>query len=149
MAEFLAQIEFWWWWALALAFLGLEVLTPGIFFLWFSIAATATGAIALALPDIGWVYQLLIFAVLAVAATALRFLWPRTPRAAEEVVNEVGQRFQGRRLVLEAPITGGVGWAKVGDSRWRIVGPDLPAGSHVVVKGLEGTSLRVEAATQS
>ena len=149
MAEFLSQIEFWWWWALALAFLGIEVLTPGFFFLWFSIAAAATGAVALALPDLGWVYQLLVFAVLAVAATALRFLWPRTSRAVDQVVNSASHRFIGRRLHLEAPITNGVGWAKVGDGRWRITGPDLPAGSEVVVTGVEGASLQVVVATSS
>lgn len=143
MSVFLSGIEFWWWWALALALLGLEVLTPGFFFLWFAIAATATGGIALAF-DMSWQTQLLIFAVLGVAAMGLRFLWPR-PKPAEESVNRPQDRFLGRQLKLETAIVNGVGSAKVGDSRWRVIGPDMPAGSEVKVIGLEGASLKVEA----
>jgi membrane protein implicated in regulation of membrane protease activity len=48
-------------------------------------------------------------------------------------------------MLLE-PISGGYGRARVGDSVWKVSGPELPAGTRVRVTGADGTVLTVEAA---
>jgi membrane protein implicated in regulation of membrane protease activity len=47
---------------------------------------------------------------------------------------------------LTEPISNGVGKVIVDDSTWKIKGPDLPAGTHIRVKGVEGVIFTVEAA---
>ena len=64
----LDHLQFWHWWILGLMLGVVEVMAPGAFFLGFGVAAGVTGLILLVLPGLDWHYQLLAFAVLAVAA---------------------------------------------------------------------------------
>lgn len=151
MAAFLEGIEFWWWWALAVLLVVIEILAPGFVFLWFAVAAAAMGVVLLLVPSLSWPVQLAIFAVLAVAALALGRRYFRrkpSPPADNPKLNRRSEQYIGRHLTLSEPITDGVGWAKVDDSRWRVAGPDLPAGTHVKVVGVDGATLQVEAVTQ-
>jgi membrane protein implicated in regulation of membrane protease activity len=148
MPAWLGAIEFWWWWTLGAALLAVEILAPGFFFLWFAASAVVVGFLLLALPDLGWGLQLVLFAVLGVAALAIgRPLFRRPPPQSDHpTLSRRGEAYVGRQLTLTDPIRDGVGWAKVDDSRWRVAGPDLPAGSHVRVVGVQGTTLQVEPA---
>jgi hypothetical protein len=46
-------------------------------------------------------------------------------------------------MTLDEPIVDGRGSVKLDDTRWRVSGPDLPAGAHVVVSGVDGSTLEV------
>ena len=61
----------WSWWVLGLVLLGIEVLLPGFFFLWFGIAAILIGISAL-LIDWPWQLQVVGFVVLSVIVGADR-----------------------------------------------------------------------------
>ncbi|MCB1922411.1 MAG: NfeD family protein, partial [Gammaproteobacteria bacterium] len=52
----------------------------------------------------------------------------------------------GRVFVLETPIENGFGKVRVGDSLWRVEGPDAAAGSRVRVTSADGVVLVVEIA---
>ena len=53
--------QFWHWWILAaLIFAGIEILAPGVFFIWLGAAAALTGLIALVIPGMGWEIEALI-----------------------------------------------------------------------------------------
>ena len=58
--------QFWHWWILAAIFAGIEILAPGVFFIWLGAAAALTGVIALVIPGLGWEIEALLFALLAV-----------------------------------------------------------------------------------
>jgi hypothetical protein len=148
MPPWLAQIEFWWWWALAAGLLAIEIVAPGFFFLWFAASAVVLGFVLLVVPELGWGWQLILFAVLGVVALMIgRPIFRRPPPASDHPnLNRRGEQYVGRQLTLTDPIRDGVGWAKVDDSRWRVAGPDLPAGSHVRVVGCLGSTLQVEPA---
>ena len=62
--------QFWHWWILALIFAGIEILAPGVFFIWLGAAAGLTGLIALVIPGMGWEIEALIFALLASGSLA-------------------------------------------------------------------------------
>jgi len=47
---------------------------------------------------------------------------------------------------LDATMTGGEGRIRVGDSSWRVTGPELLAGSEVRVVRVDGATLIVEKA---
>jgi len=65
----------WNWLILAGLFFVLELLAPGIFLIWFGIAAGIVGALAL-MFDMAWQWQLMLFAALSLAAViaARKFL---------------------------------------------------------------------------
>ncbi len=135
----------WSWWVLGLLLLGIEVLAPGFFFLWFGIAAILIGVSAL-LIDWPWQLQVLGFVVLSVLAALLgrRFAGTAEVETADPHLNLRAGRLQGRTFVLAEPIVEGAGRVKVDDTVWLVRGPDAPAGSRVVVTGSEGSVLRVE-----
>lgn len=136
----------WHWWILAVLFVVLEVFTPGTYFLFMGISAAIVGGVVLIAPGMGWEYQVLGFAVLAVAATvAGRSYLKRRPITTDHpTLNRRGAQYVGRTFTLEEPIVNGQGKIRVDDSTWKISGTDCAVGSHVKVISVDGTVLRVE-----
>lgn len=141
-------VEFWHWMALGVALAALEMLVPGAFFLWLGIAAILTGVVQLIFPGMSIEAQAINFAVFAVVSTVVwLILWRRRPIDTDKPnLNARGMRLIGLQLTLEDPIVNGQGTAKVGDSVWRIRGPDFVRGTRVKVVDVEGTVLVVDKA---
>jgi membrane protein implicated in regulation of membrane protease activity len=137
----------WNWLILAAVLFVLEVTAPGIFFMWFGIAATVTGLLAFAFA-ISWQWQLVWFCLLALAAVliALRYLRKNPLRSERPLLNERAVKQIGQCYDLVDPIVNGRGSVKIGDSIWRVEGPELPKGARVRVLGADGTLLKVGAA---
>lgn len=141
--------QFWHWWILAAIFAGIEILAPGVFFIWLGAAAALTGLIALVVPSLGWEIEALIFAVLAVVTVVYWRNRIRKGAGANDpaaTLNRRGEQMIGRTAVLAEPIQNGRGKAKIDDTMWRVEGGDLPAGTQVKVTGVDGAILKVEAA---
>ena len=141
----IAEPGLWGWWVAGAVLLAVELLLPGILFFWLGLAAFATGLIVLGV-NLSWQLQIITFAVLAVISVGAGRLWQRRhQRSADEpALNRRAEQYIGARFVLTEPIVGGRGRAAVGDSSWRVTGPDLPAGSKVKAVGVDGTALIVE-----
>ena len=139
------------WLILALLLIGSEVLLPGYFLLWIGLAAAAVGVVLLVVPPLGLLIQAVLFALLAFAACVLyaRVLRPKLDKRepGSETLNRCGERMIGQRYELIEPIVNGRGKARVGDGQWLVNGPDLPLGSLVEVIAVDGTTLKVRAAT--
>jgi len=148
MEEFLAGLQFWHWLILAAVLAAVEALAPGMFFIWFGLAAGLVGLIVLLVPGLGWEWEAVLFVVLAVACVFLgRTFAHRNPRqSADPALNRRGERYLGRKFTVETPIVNGRGAIKVDDGVWRAAGPDMPAGRQVKVVGIDGSILKVEAA---
>jgi hypothetical protein len=148
MEEFLAGLQFWHWLILAAVLAAVEALAPGMFFIWFGLAAGLVGLIALVVPGLGWEWEAVLFVVFAVASVFVgRTFAHRNPRqSADPALNRRGERYLGRKFTVETPIVNGRGAIKVDDGVWRAAGPDMPAGRQVKVVGIDGSILKVEAA---
>jgi len=146
MVEFLSSMVFWHWWIFAVALVVLEILAPGVIFLWVGIGAALTGLILLTQPAMGWEIQLGIFSVLSVVSGIGGRVWVgRHPTVSDQpLLNQRGAQYVGRTFTLDTAITDGTGKIKVDDSFWRVIGKDAPAGSKVKVTGVDGASLLVE-----
>jgi|SoiMethySBSTD1v2_1073268.scaffolds.fasta_scaffold1173202_1 membrane protein implicated in regulation of membrane protease activity len=141
--------QFWHWWILAAIFAGIEILAPGVFFIWLGAAAALTGVIAFVIPSLGWELEALIFAVLAVVTVVYWRNRIKKGAGADDpaaTLNRRGDQMIGRTAVLSEPIQNGRGKAKIDDSVWRVEGVDLPAGTQIKVTGVDGSILKVEAA---
>jgi membrane protein implicated in regulation of membrane protease activity len=147
LANFLGSYGPWAWIVAGLVLLGLELIVPGGFLLWLGIAGTVTGLAAMALP-IGAPVQWVLFGALSLAAIFfwLRFSKGRMRQSDRPYLNRRADRFIGHEVVLEEAITDGFGRVVLGDTVWRVSGPDLPAGRRVRIVGSEGAVLTVEAA---
>jgi hypothetical protein len=148
MREIFGQIEFWHWLAFGGVIATLEMILPGVWLLWFGIAAGLTGVVVLVFPAIGFPFQVLVFAVLAVVTivSAITFLRRHPIETDRPALNDRAATMTGQVLTLDAPIVDGVGHVKVGDSVWRIEGEDYMRGTKVRVVGIKGATLLVEKA---
>jgi inner membrane protein len=144
--ELLSHLDYWHWFVLAVLLIILEVFSPGVFFIWMGLAAGIVGLVLLAVPDLGWQYQLLIFALLSVADIfAARLILRRHPIQTDQpLLNRRGEQYTGRTFTLSEPIVNGQGKIHVDDSSWKIRGSDCPAGTRVRVTGADGVVLQVE-----
>jgi membrane protein implicated in regulation of membrane protease activity len=145
MSDFFISLGVWNWLILGAVFLLLEVLAPGTFMLWLGIAALLVGGISMFVVW-PWQYQLVAFAVFALAAIPL---WRRIARGVETPVdqpflNRRADAFVGREFTLEKPIVAGTGTVRIDDTIWRLSGPDCAAGSRVKVVRADAALLVVE-----
>jgi inner membrane protein len=138
------------WWILGLALLVLEAVLPGVFLLFFGVAALVVGTNVLILGDTGWFgwqQQILAYVVLSTAAVLLGRRWYRARHGAGEPggLNRRTDRLIGRRAVLtEAIGVGGNGRVAIEDGWWVAEGPELPTGATVRIVGARGSVLLVE-----
>jgi len=141
----------WSWMVLGAALLVLEILSPGVFFLWIGIAAILTGTLSFQLWEAGfwvWQTQVVVFLVLSVASALVgRRFFPNTASESTEapLLNQRARQLVGRTAVLEEPIAEGHGRIRLGDTLWRVTGPDLPVGARVRVVDASGSELSVVA----
>ncbi len=142
------EIEFWHWWVAAIVLIVVEVFAPGTVALWMAVSAAVVGLLLLAIPDMIWQAQFLVFAVLSVATViGWRTYQLRYPTVSDQpMLNRRGEQYVGRVFTLDEAIVNGTGKIHVDDTMWKVVGADLPEGTQVRVTGFEGTMLTIEPA---
>jgi len=143
--EYLTTLGVWNWFIAAGIFFVIELIAPGTFMLWLGLSALAVGIVSQFVVW-SWQYQLIAFAVFAVASIPL---WRRVARGVEKPVdqpflNRRADAFIGREFTLEKPIVSGNGTVRIDDSIWRLAGPDCAAGSRVKVVRADSATLVVE-----
>ena len=144
IASLYATIGPWSWLILGLCLLAAEILVPGIFFLWFGLAAIAVGGLAISV-SIAWQIQIVLFLAASCLAVLIgRALTRRGDKPVTEAfLNRRAERFVGRTFTIDEAIVDGEGRLKHGDTIWRVAGPDAAAGSRVEVTGVDGPRLLV------
>jgi inner membrane protein len=143
------ELGAWNWMALGLVLLALEIVVPGIFLLWIGIAAIIVGTLALMITNGGywtWETQILLFLVLSLVSAYIgkRVMANGNDVSDQPLLNKLGEQLVGRTATLAEPIAEGRGRIRLGDTQWRVTGPDLPAGAKVKVVSSNGTELGVE-----
>ncbi len=147
MPEFsLDEVNAWTWWIIAAVFGILELVAPGIFFIWLAAAAAVVGAL-IAVVEVPLTVQVALFAVLSVVAVwaSRRYLSRHEIQSDHPLLNQRAQSYVGRTFTLDQPIHNGRGKIRIGDTLWLVQGPELPAGTSVHVTGADGGILTVEA----
>ena len=148
MMSTIASLGVWNWFIAGGILLAIEVVAPGTFMLWLGLSALLVGIISL-FVDWPWQMQFVAFAVFAIASIPV---WLRIGRsvaapADQPFLNRRSEAFVGQVFTLDKPIVNGSGTVRVGDTVWRVTGPDSPGGSRVKVTRADGATLYVEPAT--
>ncbi len=136
------------WAAIGVVLTALELIVPGLFLLWFGGAALVTGLIIGFEGNLGLVREVALFTVLSGCSIGIAIAlarW-RGPRHAANGINDRAGQLVGLQATLSDPIAGGRGRIFVGDTLWQVQGPDLPAGTAIVIAGHTGMVLTVQAA---
>jgi len=141
------EITFWHWLIAGVILIALEMVVPGVVFMWVGIAALITGVLAWAAPGLSMEWLLIVFAALSVISVVLgRIYLKRNPLQSDHpTLNRRGEQYVGRHFTLSEPIVGGFGKIKVDDTTWKVAGEDMAKDAKVHVVAVEGTVLKVKA----
>ncbi len=149
--SFISENAEWSWVILGVLLIGIEIIAPGTFFLWFGLAAIAVGLLSLIFSEIlafwSWQVEVGSFALLSLLFVylgkrmLLRYGMGESERSD---LNERANQLVGRKAILTQAIEEGVGRVRIGDSTWRVIGPETPKGKEVLVIGTDGSTLKVE-----
>ncbi|SKA12315.1 NfeD family protein [Consotaella salsifontis] len=139
------------WWIVGLVLLAVEIAAPGVYLIFFGIAALLVGTNVLIWGGTGWFgfsQQVLAFIVLSAVCILLGRRWygAREENRLSPHLNHRTARLVGRQAKLSEAITNGRGRIAIEDSWWSVEGPDMPAGSRVMIVGADGAVLKVEPA---
>jgi membrane protein implicated in regulation of membrane protease activity len=142
--------EFWtiWsWLAIGVVLIILEMIAPGMIFVWFGVAGVVTGLVVGIFPTMAWPAQLTLFSILAVVSLVLgrRYIKRNPTKSQDDSLNRRADLYVGRTFTLSEAIVNGQGKVQVDDSIWKVRGPELALGALVRVVDTDGTVLNVEA----
>jgi inner membrane protein len=149
--DWIREVGPWSWMVLGVILLALEIVVPGVFLLWIGVAAILTGALSLQLwgwESWIWQVQVLVFLALSLAAVFVgrRIMRSRGDDSDQPLLNRRAEQLVGRTATLSEAIVEGRGRVRLGDTMWRISGPDLPVGARVRVTSVADGTLIVEPA---
>ena len=148
--QWLDTLTFWHWLVLGAVLIVIELLAPGIWFLWLGIGAIATGLVVLIFPDFTWQLQAVIFSGFSVVSIIIGRMIMRQAKQSEDhpMLNRRVEQYVGKIYALENDTKLGYGDVRIGDSVWRVQLTDpsiqLTAGAKVVVTGVDGATLKVD-----
>ncbi|MGV2981089.1 NfeD family protein [Camelimonas sp. ID_303_24] len=131
------------------ALMALEIVAPGVYLLWFGLAALLAGAVDAAF-GLGWQAALAAFCLFSIATVAIGRWLTRSAFDRDDdrpvVLNRRASALIGRTAPLHDAIVDGRGTVRIDDTVWRVRGPDAPAGARVRLVAVEGVGFVVEPA---
>lgn len=149
LIELHAAQPYWIWLALGVILLAVEAAFSTEWLLWPAVAAGVVAVVtALGLP-LGLLGEMLLFAVLTVAATLLsRRLIQRVNPSDSPDINARDSRLIGQRAQVVQAFVDGRGRVFVSGAEWvaEIEGAAPLAGESVIVEATDGSKLKVRAA---
>ena len=130
------------WLILGIGLIIIELFLWTVFLLWIGSSAITSGVIYFLFPNISGLMQLLIFAVIAIAATSLAKKYYPVKTVDEQLHNKAKSHI-GNECTIES-IENGVTKVKIGESLWFAKGSNLSAGQTVKIIDVESSTFIVE-----
>jgi len=130
------------WLILGIGLIIIELFLWTVFLLWVGSSAITSGVIYFLFPNISGSMQLLIFAVIAIAATSLAKKYYPVKTVDEQLHNKAKSHI-GKECTIES-IENGVTKVKIGKSLWFAKGSNLSAGQIVKIIDVESSTFIVE-----
>jgi inner membrane protein len=138
----------WWAWIVVAGVLALaEMGVPGAYLMWIALGAAVTALVDAAF-GLSLEGQLGTFAAASAVSCGVGFFVYRRLQLyghADAPINDPRRALLGARGTVCEALVNGRGRVRIGDAVWLAAGPDLAEGEAVVVSGLRGTRLVVEA----
>ena len=148
LGDIFAQTPLWvWWLVLAILLVIVEIFVPSFVLIWFALGSLAA-LIAALIPGIELPVQLAVFGLASLAGLLLLRPYLKARNDLDEDGRELNNfeiNLVGASGVLVAPIEGGKGRARIGDTTWTVTGTDLPKKTRIRVTSVDGITLGVKA----
>ena len=141
----MAVADYWWWLTAGMVLMVLELVTPGVFFMWIGIGALITGLVAWIVPAASPAVLGTLFAILCVITVLIgKKVMAGRETPVDTRLNNRAAQYIGQTYRVCEPVTGGRGKISIGDTQWlAAAATDIPAGAAVKVVGARGTLLEV------
>ena len=151
MFDLLMTLGAWNWVVLGFILLLLELVFPGVFFVWSGLGALLTALVSLLFYNLPWIafweVEVVFFLIFSVIMVLIgRNFFRRDRETDEPLLNRRTDQIIGKTVVLEEPVRDGKGRIRFDDTIWRIKGPDLPEGTEVKVVAFENGVFTIEKA---
>jgi membrane protein implicated in regulation of membrane protease activity len=150
IGAFFDGLTIWHWAAFAGLLLAIELATGSTYLLWPAVAAVLAGLLTLPGVAVDWTVEVATFALASIglsvtAGVYMRGAW--LTRRNSVALNDLGAELIGKTARAAVTFENGVGRVKLGDTEWRAEadGP-VAAGASVVIKGMDGATLKVRPA---
>lgn len=150
MMEWFANWSVWHWLIFGLLLLIGEILLPGVFLLWWGLAAL----IVATLVFIANISTAVAFIIYAIIASILSILWWKYQHQKDNQdqshtpLNQRDHRMLGKLGIVQEMQPNGIGRGHFDDTTWRIQGTGLQQGDTIRVIKVEGITLFVEKVEQ-
>ncbi|MDU8924458.1 NfeD family protein [Pasteurellaceae bacterium LIM206] len=144
--EWLFTWTLWHWLILGLLLLIAETVLPGVFLLWWGLAAIVIAGVQALLPAVSLTSLGISYAVLAVIFSLAWWKYQHRRDQRDEshsVLNQRSHAMLGQQGTVRE-IHGNIGRGHFGDTTWRIQGDRLKPGDPIKVVGVQGITLYVE-----
>ncbi len=137
--------DYWWWLSFGMVLMVLEIITPGIFFLWIGIGAFITGCVAAVFPAASTTLLGVVFAVLSIISVLIgRKVIGKQQDIPDTGLNNRAAQYIGQIYPVYEAIIDGRGKISVGDTLWQASAKtNIPVNKSVKVIGVNGTILEV------
>ena len=137
------------WLVFGFVLLIVELILPGVFIMWWGVAAIILSALVAFWPDLSQGAQAAVFAVLAIIFSLIWWRYQRSKDEQDDRSSQLNSRehaMLGARGVVVEILENGVARGKFGDTTWRMTGENLHIGDKVQVQQVEGITLLVKKA---
>ena len=136
----------WHWLVLGFILLIAEIAMPGVFLLWWGLAASVVAGIMKLFPDLPLSSLAVIYAIIAMILSVIWWRYQHGKDQADQSNRALNQRnhamIGSRGKVLEIA-ENGIGRGAFGDTTWRIKGHGLSVNDIIEVTGVDGITLNV------
>lgn len=147
MIEWFSTWTVWHWLILGFGLLIAEIVIPGIFLLWWGIAAIITAGLTALFPALSLVVSGIIYALLSLALSIAWWKYQHGKDQSDQKNSALNQRdhaMLGSKGTVQEIAPNGIGRGFFGDTTWRIQGENLQPGDLVEVINVQGITLFVQ-----
>ena len=128
-----------------------ETLVPGVFLLWWGLAAIVTAGVMALVPSLSLTVLAVFYAILAIVLSLLWWKYQHSKDNQDQSRTTLNQRdhtLLGKKGTVLEIGSNGIGRGAFGDTTWRIQGEHLTVNDLVVVERVDGITLLVKKVTE-
>lgn len=144
--EWFVNWSIWYWLILGFVLLIAEIAMPGVFLLWWGLAAIVVAGIMKLFPTLPLSALVVIYAIIAIVLSVIWWRYQHSKDQADQSQSVLNQRdhaiIGARGKVLEMA-GNGIGRGAFGDTTWRIKGHGLSVNDLIEVTAVNSITLNV------
>ncbi|AKD39149.1 hypothetical protein I926_09195 [Pasteurella multocida subsp. multocida OH4807] len=145
--EWLSSWSLWHWLILGFVLLIAELVLPGVFLLWWGLAAIVIAGVMAIFPSLSLTALSISYAVFALILSVVWWKYQHGKDKVDQSHSALNQRdhaMLGTKGTVQEISANGIGRGHFGDTTWRVHGNDLAVGDLIEVERVEGITLHVK-----